>query len=94
MSDRCKQSSVTICHLFGTRFDLYFNESAILFFDNTVNTVVIHQWQINIQSFHEHFSNNSIFHTLAKTSRVSERNSHRFSPNSYLLFNITQNSRE
>ena len=41
MGDCGKKSSVTIGHLFGTRFYLYFNKSTIFLFDYTVNPMVV-----------------------------------------------------
>ena len=56
MRDRREQSRVSFCNLTGTSFDLYLNKSTVFFFDNAVHAVVIDQGQINIQTFHKHFS--------------------------------------
>ncbi|MBQ5354360.1 MAG: hypothetical protein IIU08_00645, partial [Clostridia bacterium] len=49
--------------------------------------MVIDQWQIHIQTFHQHLTDKVILHPFSKTRGVSERNTHiDASPKSHLSF--------
>lgn len=72
MCDRRKQSSITINDFAGPSFNLYFDKSSIIPFYDTVNTVVIYERQIDVQSFHKHFANKIVFHPFTESCGMSK----------------------
>lgn len=75
-----KKCCVSKCNFSGPCFNLDFNECPILLFNDAIDTVIIDQWQIAVETFHQHITDNSILHAFSESCRVAKCNTHILCP--------------
>ena len=73
MHNGSKQCGIARNRIFRTRFDLHLNKLTIGLSDYSINSKIIDEGDIDVQTFLEHLANDPVLHTPAETCAMSER---------------------